>query len=65
MGSETDTDVKKGLSSVFLEPAWIVALVAGIWGVVMSTEDFYFANCLAVIRGDSDLCEGGSRIGPI
>jgi hypothetical protein len=41
----------KKFSSVFLDPAWLVAFLAGCWGVVISLEEFRAADFIAVLAG--------------
>jgi hypothetical protein len=41
----------KQFTSVFLDPAWLVAFLVGCWGVVIAMEDFRLADGLAVAAG--------------
>jgi hypothetical protein len=47
----TREESEKKFKSVFMDPAWLVALVIGAWGVVLAMEDFYLADCLAIAAG--------------
>jgi hypothetical protein len=40
--------MSKKFSSVFFDPAWLVASLAGAWGVVISMEEFIAADFLAI-----------------
>jgi hypothetical protein len=41
----------KQFTSVFLDPAWLVAILVGCWGVVVALEDFLLADLFAVAAG--------------
>jgi hypothetical protein len=43
-----EQQLSRKFRSVFLDPAWLVALLAGAWGVVLALEDFFVADCFAV-----------------